>query len=128
MMENSSENEGNTSTWEYMGSKSSEASEFCEDCTNPATRASEEPPQKKIRRSPANVVKASQTRVDRVIAAAREFIRQNMTHLTENEKVDVQNNIHGRKRGKEIALGDAVMHSIRDFQTWCNKDPVLSNE
>ena len=95
-----------------------------ESCNKRVRRA----PSNKIRRSPANVVKASQTRVDRVIAAAREFIRQNMTHLTENEKVDVQNNIHGRKRGKEIALGDAVMHSIRDFQTWCNKDPVLSNE
>ena len=40
----------------------------------------------------------------------------------------MQNNIHGGKRAKEIALGDAVMHSIREFHTWCNKDPVLSNE
>jgi hypothetical protein len=127
-MKNSSENEGNTSSSEYMGSTSSEASEFCEDCTNPATRASEEPPPKKIRRSPANVVKASQRRVDRAIAAATEFIRENTTHLTEDEKVEVQKNIHGRKRGKEIALGDAVMHSIREFHTWCNKDAVLSNE
>jgi hypothetical protein len=128
MMENSSENEGKTSTSEYMGSKSSEASEFCEDCTNPATKASEEPPQKKIRPNPSNVERASKAKVDRAIEAATEFIRQNTTHLTQHEKVEVQNNIHGRKRGKEIALGDAVMHSIRDFHTWCNKDPVLSNE
>ena len=127
-MENEGENEGNTSTSEYMGSKSSEASEFCEDCTNPATRASEEPPQKKRRPNPSNVERASKAKVDRAIAAATEFIRENTTHLTEDEKVEVQKNIHGRKRGKEIALGDAVMHSIRDFHTWCNKDAVLSNE
>ena len=83
---------------------------------------------KKIRPNPAIVAKASQNKVDRAIAAARELIRQQTTHLTEDEKVEVQNNIHGGKRAKEIALGDAVMHSIRDFQTWCNKDPVLSNE
>ena len=127
-MKSSSENDGKTSTSEYMGSTSSEASEFCEDCTNPATRASEEPPQKKIRPNPSNVERASKAKVDRAIQAATEFIRQNTTHLTEHEKVEVQKNIHGRKRGKEIALGDAVMHSIRDFHTWCNKDAVLSNE
>jgi len=74
------------------------------------------------------VAKASQNKVDRAIAAARELIRQQTTHLTEDGKVEVQNNIHGGKRAKEIALGDAVMHSIREFHTWCNKDPVLSNE
>ena len=127
-METSSENEGNSSTSEYMGSISSEPSEFCEECSNPLTSTSEEPPNKKMRPSPSNVVNASRNKVDRAIAAARESIRQNTTHLTDNEKMEVENNIHGRKRGKEIALGDAVMQSIRDFHTWCNKDAVLSNE
>jgi hypothetical protein len=35
-----------------QGGKSAEASEFCEDCTNPATSASEEPPNQKNRRRP----------------------------------------------------------------------------
>ena len=74
---------------------------------------------KKIRPNPAIVAKASQNKVDRAIAAARELIRQQTTHLTEDEKVEVQNNIHGGKRAKEIALGDAVMQSIREFHTWC---------
>ena len=34
----------------------------------------------------------------------------------------------GEKRAKQIALGDAVIESIRDFHVWCSKDPVLSNE
>ena len=124
----STTDEGNTSTSEYQGSISSEPSEFCEDYSNPPTRAPEEPPQKKMRCGPATVAATSRQRVHRAIAAARAYIRQNTTHLTDNEKVEVQNNIHGRKRSKEIALGDAVMHSIREFQTWCDKDPVLSNE
>jgi len=95
-----------------------------ESCNKGVRRA----PSKKIRPNLANVERASKAKVTRVIEAATEFIRQNTTHLTEHEKLEVQNNIHGRKRGKEIALGDAVMHSIRDFHTWCNKDPVLSNE
>jgi len=127
-MKSSSEEQANTSTSEYVGSTSSEASEFCEDCTNPATKASEEPPSKKMRPNPADVENASRSRVNRAIEAATELIRKTTTHLTEHEKVEVQNKIHGRKRAKEIALGDAVMHSIRDFHTWCNKDPVLSNE
>ena len=127
-METSSENEGNSSTSEYMGSESSEASEFCEDCTNPATKASEEPPNKKMRGGPPNVYHASRRKVDRAVAATREFIRQNTTHLTANEKAEVEKNIHGRKRAKEIALGDAVIGSIREFHVWCSTDPVLSNE
>ena len=81
-----------------------------------------------MRFSPQTVAATSRQRVHRAIVAARASIRQHTTHLTDNEKVEVQNNIHGRKRGKEIALGDVVMHSIREFQTWCHKDPVLSNE
>ena len=81
-----------------------------------------------MRRSPANTEKASRTRVDRAIAAARECIRQNTTNLSQKEKAEVERNIHGRKRGKEIALGDAVIESIREFHVWCRKDPVLSKE
>ena len=121
-------NDGNTSTSEYEGSKSSEASEFCEDCTNPAASASQEPPNKKMRGSPPNVQDASRKKVNRAVAATTEFIRQNTTHLTANEKAQVEKNIHGRKRAKEIALGDAVIRSIREFHVWCSTDPVLSNE
>ena len=128
MLRISSTDEGNTSTSKYQGSKSSEPSEFCEDCSNPATSASEQPPNKKMRRGPANVEAASRRRVDRAIAATTKFIRQNTTHVTQNEKAEVQRNMHGRKRGKEIALGDAVIESIREVHVWCTTDPVLSNE
>ena len=79
-----------------MGSISSEPSEFCEDCSNPATSASEQPLNKKMRRGPANVEAASRRRVDRAIAATTKFIRQNTTHLT-HKKAEVQNNIAGCK-------------------------------
>jgi hypothetical protein len=36
--------------------------------------------------------------------------------------------MHTRNRAKEIALGDAVIESIREFHVWCRNDPVLSNE
>ena len=127
-MEFSSRNEGNTSSSENVGSKSSDDSEFCEDCTNPATSTSEQPPNQKMRRSSANTDKASRSRVDRGIAATREFIRQTTTNLSQKEKAEVERNMHTRNRAKEIALGDAVIESIREFHVWCRNDPVLSNE
>ena len=81
-----------------------------------------------MRRSPANVEAASRRRVDQAIEATTEFIRQKTTHLTQKEKAEVYTNLHGRKLAKEIALGDAVIESIRDFHVWCTKDPVLNNE
>jgi hypothetical protein len=127
-MEFSSANEGNTSSSQNVGSKSSDDSEFCEDCTNPATSTPEQPPNKKMRRTSPNTEKASRSRVDRAIAATREFIRQTTTNLSQKEKAEVERNIHGRERAKEIALGDAVIESIREFHVWCRNDPVLSNE
>jgi len=127
-MEFLSGNEGNTSSSENVGSTSSDDSEFCEDCSNPATSTQEQPPNKKMRRSSPNTEKASRSRVDRAIAATREFIRQTTTNLSQKEKAEVERNIHGRERAKEIALGDAVIESIREFHVWCRNDPVLSNE
>jgi len=127
-MEFLSGNEGNTSSSENVGSKSSDDSEFCEDCSNPATSTQEQPPNKKMRRSSPNTEKASRSRVDRGIAATREFIRQTTTNLSQKEKAEVEKNMHTRNRAKEIALGDAVIESIREFHVWCRNDPVLSNE
>jgi len=127
-MEFSSANEGNTSSSENEGSISSDDSEFCEVCTNPARSTSEQPPNNKIRNSSANTEKVSRSRVDRAIAATREFIRQNTTNLSQKEKAEVERNMHGRKRAKQIALGDAVIESIHEFHVRCRKDPVLSNE
>ena len=61
----STTDEGNTSTSEYQGSISSEPSEFCEDYSNPPTRAPEEPPQKKMRCGPATVAATTQPRPDK---------------------------------------------------------------
>jgi len=127
-MEFLSGNEGNTSSSENVGSKSSDDSEFCEDCSNPATSTQEQPPNKKMRRSSPNTEKASRSRVDRGIAATREFIRQTTTNLSQKEKAEVEKNMHTRNRAKKIALGDAVIESIREFHVWCRNDPVLSNE
>ena len=122
----SSGNEGNTSTSDYQGGKSSEASEFSEECTQPAESASEEPPNKKMRRGPANVKAASRRRVDRAVAATREFIRQHTTHLTQNKKAEVQNNIAGCK--EYIVCQALGLQRSQLFSTLSQKSWTLEEE
>lgn len=84
MLQNSSGNEGNTLTSEYQGSKSSEPSEFCEDCTNPTASASEQPRTKKSV-LPTWRMLPEKGWIEPLVAATREFRRQKTTHLTQNE-------------------------------------------